>query len=194
VASGDGSAGTGNPGGSASWPGTRSARGHLTALTDHPERSSPKPSSLGWTADPPSACRRARRTRWRNPEPPRRLGRLQDRPRATSDARGLGNAGHKPPSEVRRFGSSGRSIRRSLPRYNFLYSSSSGVLRAAAARPSSAADPAAGPPASAGSRPHGLAGRSGTRRPISASPVKIDLELRAPQARRQGPRGARRPR
>jgi hypothetical protein len=32
------------------------------------------------------------------------------------------------------------------------------VLRAAAARPSSAADPAAGPPASAGSRPHGLAG------------------------------------
>jgi hypothetical protein len=32
-----------------------------------------------------------------------------------------------------------------------------------------------GPPASAGSRPHGLAGRSGTRRPVSASPMRIDL-------------------
>jgi hypothetical protein len=51
-------------------------------------------------------------------------------------------------------------------RYNFLYSSSSGVLRAAAARPSSAADQVPGPPASAGSRPYGLAGRSGTRRPV----------------------------
>jgi hypothetical protein len=84
-------------------------------------------------------------------------------------------------------GSRGRTVSPllALTRYNFLYPSSS-VLRAAAARPSSAADPAAGPPASARSRPHGLAGRSGARRPISASPVKIDLALRAPRARRQG--------
>jgi hypothetical protein len=58
---------------------------------------------------------------------------------------------------------------------------SSGVLRAAAARPSSAADQVPGPPASAGSRPYGLAGRSGTRRPVSASPVRIDLALRVPR-------------
>jgi hypothetical protein len=38
-----------------------------------------------------------------------------------------------------------------------------------------------GPPASAGSRPHGLADRSGTRRPVNASPVNIDLALRAPR-------------